>query len=188
MVWLYIALFHALFPAGILQQAVSLPECASICSFCSRMKRGRLYACARREGYNVLAMGQHLDDLAESFLMSAFHNGFIRTMKANYTVKWVPYHTLYTWRERKRERERERERERGWNKRQHKHICTHTAHIQHLLTHMQTHTYLQGGGPQSDSTIRLRSREGLASLCRQLSSSCHCWKLPSLFWSTKGIV
>ncbi len=51
------------------------------------MKRGRLYACARREGYNVLAMGQHLDDLVESFLMSAFHNGFLRTMKANYTVK-----------------------------------------------------------------------------------------------------
>ena len=72
---------------GILQQAISLPECASICSFCSRMKRGRLYSCARREGYNVLAMGQHLDDLSESFLMSAFHNGFIRTMKANYTVK-----------------------------------------------------------------------------------------------------
>ena len=41
----------------------------------------------RREGYNVLAMGQHLDDLAESFLMSVFHNGRIRTMKANYTVK-----------------------------------------------------------------------------------------------------
>ena len=72
---------------GILQQAVSLPECASICSFCSRMKRGRLYTCARREGYNVLAMGQHLDDLAESFLMSAFHNGFLRTMKASYTVQ-----------------------------------------------------------------------------------------------------
>ncbi|XP_038055890.1 uncharacterized protein LOC119727885 [Patiria miniata] len=61
--------------------------CDSICSFCSRMKRGRLYACARREGYNVLAMGQHLDDLAESFLMSVFHNGLLRTMKANYTVK-----------------------------------------------------------------------------------------------------
>lgn len=51
------------------------------------MKRGRLYACARREGYNVLAMGQHLDDLAESFLMGAFHNGFLRTMKAHYTVQ-----------------------------------------------------------------------------------------------------
>ena len=48
-----------------MQQAIDLPEVASICSFCSRMKRGRLYACARREGYNVLAMGQHLDDLAE---------------------------------------------------------------------------------------------------------------------------
>ena len=59
---------------------------SSICSFCSRMKRGRLYHCARREGYNVLAFGQHLDDLAESFMMAAFHNGFLRTMKANYTV------------------------------------------------------------------------------------------------------
>jgi len=56
----------------------------SICSYCSRMKRGILYGTCRREGYNVLAMGQHLDDLAESFLMSAFHNGCLRTMKANY--------------------------------------------------------------------------------------------------------
>jgi tRNA(Ile)-lysidine synthase TilS/MesJ len=90
-------------------------EVTSICSFCARMKRGRMYACLRREGYNVsapapahhactpdqvglpasrhqllgcvvqvLALGQHLDDLAESFLMSAFHNGFLRTMKASY--------------------------------------------------------------------------------------------------------
>lgn len=58
----------------------------SICSFCSRMKRGVLYATARREGYNVLAMAQHLDDLAESFLMSAMHNGALRSMKAHYTI------------------------------------------------------------------------------------------------------
>ena len=58
----------------------------SICSFCSRMKRGMIYSCARREGYNVIAMGQHLDDLAESFVMSSFHNGMLRTMKANYTI------------------------------------------------------------------------------------------------------
>lgn len=50
------------------------------------MKRGMIYNCARREGYNVIAMGQHLDDLAESFVMSAFHNGQLRTMKANYTI------------------------------------------------------------------------------------------------------
>lgn len=72
---------------GILDQALALPELTSICSFCSRMKRGRLYHCARREGWNVLAMGQHLDDLAESFMMSFFQNGLLQTMKANYRVK-----------------------------------------------------------------------------------------------------
>jgi len=56
----------------------------SYCSFCARMKRGILYTLARREGYNVLALGQHLDDLAESFLMSAFHGGRLQTMKAHY--------------------------------------------------------------------------------------------------------
>ena len=44
-----------------------------------------MYTTCRREGYNVLALAQHLDDLAESFLMSAFHGGQLRTMKANYT-------------------------------------------------------------------------------------------------------
>merc|ERR1712157_88200 len=58
---------------------------SSICAFCSRMKRGRIYAAARKNGYNVLALGQHLDDLAESFFMSVFHNGRLRTMKASYT-------------------------------------------------------------------------------------------------------
>ena len=58
----------------------------SYCAWCSRMKRGVMYATARREGYNVLALAQHLDDLAESFLMSAFHGGQLRTMKANYTI------------------------------------------------------------------------------------------------------
>lgn len=57
----------------------------SFCSFCSRIKRGIMYSTARRENYNVLALGQHLDDVAESFLMSAFRGGQLRTMKANYT-------------------------------------------------------------------------------------------------------
>lgn len=56
----------------------------SFCSFCSRMKRGLMYKVCRDEGYNVLALGQHLDDLAESFLMSAFHGGQLRTMKGHY--------------------------------------------------------------------------------------------------------
>lgn len=59
----------------------------SYCAWCARMKRGIMYSTARREGYNVLALAQHLDDFAESFLMSAFHGGQLRTMKANYFVK-----------------------------------------------------------------------------------------------------
>lgn len=56
----------------------------SFCAYCSRMRRGILYATARAEGYNVLALAQHLDDLAESFLMSVFHGGRLKTMKAHY--------------------------------------------------------------------------------------------------------
>ncbi len=58
----------------------------SYCSWCARMKRGIMYTTARREGYNVLALAQHLDDLAESFLMSAFNTGQLRSMKAHYTI------------------------------------------------------------------------------------------------------
>ncbi|MCK7581918.1 MAG: hypothetical protein MZV65_44045 [Chromatiales bacterium] len=47
----------------------------SFCAFCARLRRGMLYGAARREGYNVLALAQHLDDLAETFLMSAFYGG-----------------------------------------------------------------------------------------------------------------
>ena len=56
----------------------------SFCSFCARLKRGIIYRRMREEGYGVLALGQHLDDLAESFLMSAFHEGRLNTMKAHY--------------------------------------------------------------------------------------------------------
>jgi len=59
---------------------------SSLCAFCARMKRGNLYTCARENKCNKLVLAQHLDDCAESFLMSIMHNGFIRTMKANYKI------------------------------------------------------------------------------------------------------
>ena len=58
----------------------------SICAFCARMKRGALYSCCRREGYNKLVLAQHLDDCVESFLMSTMYNGSMRTMKAKYVI------------------------------------------------------------------------------------------------------
>jgi tRNA 2-thiocytidine biosynthesis protein TtcA len=70
----------------ILKIAAEHMDNDSYCAFCSRMKRGVMYGAARREGYNVLALGQHLDDLAESFMLSAFHGGMLKTMKAHYRI------------------------------------------------------------------------------------------------------
>jgi len=68
----------------IMEQAKRRLQGDSFCAYCARMKRGIMYTTCRREGYNVLALAQHLDDLAESFLMSAFHGGQLRTMRAHY--------------------------------------------------------------------------------------------------------
>lgn len=59
---------------------------SSLCAFCARMKRGNLYSCARRNKCNKLVLAQHLDDAGESLMMSMMHNGFLRTMKANYAI------------------------------------------------------------------------------------------------------
>lgn len=69
---------------AILEMAESHMSGDSYCSFCARIKRGVMYSTARKHGFNVLALAQHLDDLAESFLMSAFHGGTLNTMKAHY--------------------------------------------------------------------------------------------------------
>jgi len=71
---------------AIVARALKTMRGDSFCAYCARMRRGILYATARAEGYNVLVLAQHLDDLAESFLMSAFHNGQLKTMKAHYCV------------------------------------------------------------------------------------------------------
>lgn len=71
----------------IIEQAKTHMDGDSFCSFCARMRRGIMYRVAGEEGYNVLALAQHLDDLAESFLMSVFHGGKLKTMKANYQVR-----------------------------------------------------------------------------------------------------
>lgn len=73
-------------PEPILNMAKGHMQGNSYCAFCARIKRGVMYTVARENHYNVLALGQHLDDLAESFLMSAFHGGKLKTMKAHYLI------------------------------------------------------------------------------------------------------
>ena len=43
---------------------------SSPCVLCSRLRRGKLYGLANQLGFNKLALGQHLDDVIASFLMS----------------------------------------------------------------------------------------------------------------------
>jgi tRNA 2-thiocytidine biosynthesis protein TtcA len=69
----------------IMEEAKKNLQRKSFCAYCARMKRGIMYRTAREQDYNVLALAQHLDDLAESFLMSALYSGSLRTMKAHYT-------------------------------------------------------------------------------------------------------
>jgi tRNA(Ile)-lysidine synthase TilS/MesJ len=78
---------HFFITQPIAEEARTNMEGHTLCSYCSRMKRGIMYSTARREGFNVLALGHHLDDLAESFLMSIFRNGSLHTLKANYLNK-----------------------------------------------------------------------------------------------------
>uniref|UniRef100_A0A6P6XY07 Uncharacterized protein LOC113792331 n=1 Tax=Dermatophagoides pteronyssinus TaxID=6956 RepID=A0A6P6XY07_DERPT len=59
---------------------------STMCSFCARLKRGLLYSHCRQLGCSKLALGQHADDLVESFFMSAFFNSQLTTMKAHYAT------------------------------------------------------------------------------------------------------
>ncbi len=51
------------------------------CYQCARNRRSQLFALARDEGYNVLALGHHKDDLVETFFLNILYSGNISTMR-----------------------------------------------------------------------------------------------------------
>lgn len=56
------------------------PEGKSTCSLCSRMRRGALYAEAKRLGATKIALGHHKDDIIETLFLNLFFAGKLETM------------------------------------------------------------------------------------------------------------
>lgn len=56
----------------------------TMCSLCSRLRRGNLYTIADEIGATKIALGHHRDDIIETFFMNLFNGSKIETMPAKY--------------------------------------------------------------------------------------------------------
>ncbi|PWD88216.1 tRNA 2-thiocytidine(32) synthetase TtcA [Ignatzschineria cameli] len=52
----------------------------TMCSLCSRLRRGSLYTFAKEHGYNKIALGHHRDDIVETLFMNMFFGGTMKAM------------------------------------------------------------------------------------------------------------
>lgn len=57
-----------------------VPEGKTMCSLCSRLRRGALYACAEAEGFTKIALGHHRDDLVATFFLNLFFHSKLAGM------------------------------------------------------------------------------------------------------------
>lgn len=61
-----------------------IPEGKTMCSLCSRLRRGTLYSAAEEMGITKIALGHHKEDIIETFFLNLFFSGKMEAMPVKY--------------------------------------------------------------------------------------------------------